>query len=442
MPEVRRVKISEICEIEKGSIGLAKAKPGKYPLVTTGAECKTSESYQFEAKAVCIPLVSSTGHGKKSLNYVHYQEGRFALGTILAAVIPKDDKVLSARYLHAYLQKNKDRVLVPLMKGAANVSLSVKAISGVEIPLPSLRDQEKTLAKIDGISSEFEDFTKESNAQTNLFNQLRQAVLQEAIEGKLTTEWRKQNSKLITGENHASKLLEQIRVEKDRLIKDGTLRKEKPLPTITDNEKLVPLPEGWAWCRLGQLMTIRGGKRIPSGYTFANSVTPHVYIRIVDMKDGTILASDNKYVTEDVFQRISRYIIKSTDVYVTIAGTIGQSGLVPEEFDGMNLTENAARLTPYLIDKHWYHYSLSSQLIQSQFRESTKGMAQPKLALMRIAKTLCPLPPLSEQRAIVERVEKIMNMIGNLDQQTMERNRQSETLMRAVLREAFEHSHA
>ena len=76
--------IGDLCNIEKGEIGIASAIPGDYPLVNTSAERKSCHTYQFDTEAVCIPLVSSTGHGKKTLNYVHYQKGKFALGTIFS----------------------------------------------------------------------------------------------------------------------------------------------------------------------------------------------------------------------------------------------------------------------------------------------------------------------------------------------------------------------
>lgn len=96
--------IGDLCTIEKGTTGIASAIPGEYPLVTTALARKTAKEFQFDTEAVCIPLVSSTGHGKKTLNYVHFQKGKFALGTILAAVIPKDPNRLSAGFLHRYLQ--------------------------------------------------------------------------------------------------------------------------------------------------------------------------------------------------------------------------------------------------------------------------------------------------------------------------------------------------
>ena len=84
--------LGEVCTIIKGSTGIKKAIAGDYPLVVTAEERLSSNEYQFDTKAVCIPLVSSTGHGHASLKRIHYQEGKFALGNILAAVIPNDEK--------------------------------------------------------------------------------------------------------------------------------------------------------------------------------------------------------------------------------------------------------------------------------------------------------------------------------------------------------------
>ena len=89
--------------LRKVSTGLAKAEPGDYPLVTTGAERqKLQHTYQFDTKAVCIPLVSSTGHGHASLKNVHYQEGKFALGSILVALTSKESHRLDIQFLFIY----------------------------------------------------------------------------------------------------------------------------------------------------------------------------------------------------------------------------------------------------------------------------------------------------------------------------------------------------
>ncbi|HCF9071211.1 N-6 DNA methylase [Pseudomonas aeruginosa] len=143
------VELGSICRIEKGQTGITKALPGEYPMVTTGEERGSHNEYQFDCEAVCIPLVSSTGHGHASIKRIHYQEGKFALGSILAAAIPTDSASVSAKYLYFYLNNFKDDVVVPLMKGMANVTLSIGSLKEVKVVLPSIDDQERLVSLMD-----------------------------------------------------------------------------------------------------------------------------------------------------------------------------------------------------------------------------------------------------------------------------------------------------
>lgn len=153
------VAIGDMCEIKKGNTPIQKAKEGDYPLVVTTMERRSSDTYQFNANAVCIPLISSRGHGVASLNHVYYQEGKFALGNILCAVIPHDEKILKAKFLYYYLEYAKDYTLVPLMKGGANVSMHCSDIEKVKIPLPSLDEQERIISILDKFDSLTNDLT-------------------------------------------------------------------------------------------------------------------------------------------------------------------------------------------------------------------------------------------------------------------------------------------
>lgn len=153
------VPIGDMCEIKKGNTPIQKAKEGVYPLVVTTMERRSSDTYQFNASAVCIPLISSRGHGVASLNHVYYQEGKFALGNILCAVIPHDEKVLKAKFLYYYLEYAKDFTLVPLMKGGANVSMHCSDIEKVKIPLPSLDEQERIITILDKFDTLTTDLT-------------------------------------------------------------------------------------------------------------------------------------------------------------------------------------------------------------------------------------------------------------------------------------------
>jgi type I restriction enzyme S subunit len=102
--------IGELCLIEKGKIGIQKAVPGVYPLVVTAEERLSHNDYHFEGNAVVIPLVSSTGHGHRSLKRIHFQSGKFAVGNILCVVIPNDENVLRADYLFRFLDLNRKRI--------------------------------------------------------------------------------------------------------------------------------------------------------------------------------------------------------------------------------------------------------------------------------------------------------------------------------------------
>ncbi len=136
-----KYRLGDICSITKGGTGIMKAIPGQYVMVALGAEDKTHNEFQFDTKAVIIPLVSSTGHGHASMKRVKYQEGKFALGSILCAVIPKDDNLVLAKYLHIYLHWNREELLVSQMKGMANVSLPMGRIADVEVIVPSIQKQ-------------------------------------------------------------------------------------------------------------------------------------------------------------------------------------------------------------------------------------------------------------------------------------------------------------
>lgn len=143
------VSIGESCSIEKGLSPTLKTKPGNYPLVVTASEKKTSDHFDFEGEAVCIPLISSTGHGHASMKRLHYQNGQFALANTMCALFPKDKKRLNAKYLYYVLSHKKDELLVPLMKGAANVSMKPSDLESVYYPLPPISIQKKIVKELD-----------------------------------------------------------------------------------------------------------------------------------------------------------------------------------------------------------------------------------------------------------------------------------------------------
>ncbi|WP_222863175.1 restriction endonuclease subunit S [Marinomonas sp. IMCC 4694] len=176
------------------------------------------------------------------------------------------------------------------------------------------------------------------------------------------------------------------------------------------------MPKGWEWCRLGELVSIRGGKRLPKGHSLQDIPTDYIYIRVSDMKNGTVSLDDLRYILPETHKTIEKYVIESNDIYMTIVGaTIGKCGLVPEKLSGMNLTENAARLTPFsVIDKYYLYVVLSSEYGQDQFVDKTKQVGVQKMALNRLATTYIPVPPNDMQKKVTNRVDQLMALCDQL----------------------------
>ena len=154
IPSHKRFRISELCGLTKGSYPTLRTQPGDYPLVVTADFRRSADGWDITGPAVCIPLISSTGHGDAAINRVHYQEGRFALANLLVALTPKKDAPVIAKYLYFLLGAQKEKLLVPLMMGTANVSLKPKDIADVEIKLPPIADQQRIVELLDNMQQQ------------------------------------------------------------------------------------------------------------------------------------------------------------------------------------------------------------------------------------------------------------------------------------------------
>lgn len=187
-----------------------------------------------------------------------------------------------------------------------------------------------------------------------------------------------------------------------------------------EDEIPFELPQGWEWTRIRNISTVKGGKRLPKGMSFSETPTDHAYIRVTDMKNNTIITSDLRFITDDVYEKIKNYIISKDDLYVTIAGTIGVVGEVPDELDGMNLTENAVKITDITINKTFLRLLIQSEFVQQQFIDKTHQVAMPKLALERILSTLIPICSISEQSSIVSRFNALSVLVNDIQQNNQE----------------------
>ena len=206
----------------------------------------------------------------------------------------------------------------------------------------------------------------------------------------------------------------------------------------SSNDKIVELKQLNEFClnnqkifgenvvkKLGEITTYKSGKRLPQGHILQNNKTPYPYIRITDIEKNSISLDNIKYISQETKDIINKYIITTNDIYITIAGTTGLVGIIPDELDGANLTENAVKiiiinkneiLQKYLV--YDIHYNQ-----QKELKKKTFGMAIPKLSIERLMDIKIPIPSLERQKQIVEFCEQKDTLIKQLEKE-IENNKQ------------------
>jgi type I restriction enzyme S subunit len=418
-----KYRLGDICSITKGETGIMKAIPGAYTMVTLGEANKTHNEFQFDTKAVIVPLVSSTGHGHASMRRVKYQEGKFALGSILCAVIPKDEKIVLAKYLHIYLHWNREELLVSKMKGMANVSLPMNKIADVLVTVPNIEKQQEI------IDLEVQLVEKELSAENLLTDQLTQlenlnlAILQEAVQGKLV----KQDPK----DEPASELLKRIKVDKTKSDK-----KDKSLLPIKPEEIPFEIPKNWVWCRLGEII------EYTSNLDIQKHLSPDTIINYVDIdaidNHNFIIKEAKKKTVRELSTRARRVLKPNFIVYSTVRPYLKNIAVIEDDLENyIGSTGFNVFRTLYVELKYAFYYLLTPY-VNNSFKNLMVGFNSPSITNDQFEKSLFPLPPLSEQKRIVEEIEKQLAKIKHLKENIIDNQKATEQLLKALLHQAFE----
>ncbi len=197
--------------------------------------------------------------------------------------------------------------------------------------------------------------------------------------------------------------------------------------------------KGWETKTLGDIAEVKGGKRVPKGYKLLSEPTAYPYLRVADLTDdGSIDMSDLRYVSADVHRQIKNYIIYSTDLYLSIAGTIGKTGIIPKELDGANLTENACRLVfkPGISNRFVYYFTQTASFVD-QAGLHTRTAAQPKLALSRLSTIKMGIPSLSEQERLAHEFDALREETQRLEALYQRKLAALDELKKSLLDRAF-----
>jgi type I restriction enzyme S subunit len=428
-----KYRLGDICSITKGATGIMKAIPGPYTMIALGETDKTHNEFQFDAKAVIIPLVSSTGHGHASMKRVKYCEGKFALGNILCAVIPNDENLVLAKYLHIYLHWNREELLVSQMKGMANVSLPLNRIADVMVTVPSIEKQieiielEKRL-----VERELEVDELFADQLTQLGN-LNLAILKEAVQGRLVN----QDPKV----EPASELLKRIKSEKATLRQaQGKGKKEKTLPPIKTEEIPFEIPESWVWCRFQEITHL-----ITCGLASTPKYYPsgRIFLSAKNVKPFRFIPYEFKYVDEETYRKVTQNAKPELeDILITRVGAgIGETAVIDKEIDfAFYVSLTLVKPVKIGINSSYLSYWLNSTFgIQNAIEHTSgKGSNQGNLNVNRVRTFMIPLPPLSEQKRIVAEIEKQFAKTKQLKEHILANQQDTEQLLKALLHQAFE----
>ncbi|HIP48347.1 MAG TPA: hypothetical protein EYG92_05210 [Lutibacter sp.] len=265
---------------------------------------------------------------------------------------------------------------------------------------------------------------------SEVVKQLKQSILQEAIQGKLTEDWRKQNPNV----EPASELLKRIKAEKEKLIKEKKIRKEKPLPPITKEEIPFELPEKWIWCRFKEIVNFQLGKTPSSKQTSYWTNGTIDWLNISDMVDGGFIYKTSKKITEkavkDVFKTQS--IVPIDTLLMSFKLTVGKVSI-----NKIPLFHNEAIISIYPYTGVLQSFLFNVLPVVTNLSVSKKVLMGQTFNSTSLANMVFPLPPKEEQKAIVEKVESLMQKVSAMEDEIKKSEENAQMLMQAVLKEAF-----
>ncbi len=361
-------------------------------------------------------------------------------------------------------------------KNSTNDNISMSDIKNFLIPLPPLEEQKAIVAVVEQLFKEVEQLEQLTETRVRLkeqfalaalrdltandtpqewealkphfhafFNEtanikkLRETILQLAVQGKLTARWRKANSPFEGGsgnpdDHNAALLLQKIKAEKARLIAQGKIKKENPLPEITDEEIPYELPEGWVWCRVVDI-----SRKITDGEhsTPQRSSSGHYLISARNVTNVGINLEKVDFVDKEVFEKIrKRCDPQKGDILISCSGSVGRVCIVDKD-DKYSMVRSAALVKHFHehILSELLNFTLRSPAVQEQIIKKSKTTAQSNLFLGKIKEIIIPLPTKKEQKAIVETVNRLMALCDALEQETTQNKAQAELWMKGVVRE-------
>ncbi len=303
--------------------------------------------------------------------------------------------------------------------------------------LPEQDQQESLLNKLLSAKGSATDLAEEIDRQKQLLIQLKQSILQEAIQGKLTQEWRRQNPDV----EPASELLKRIKAEKENLIKENKIKKEKPLSPISKDEVPFELPKGWVWCRLGDILELLSDYHANGSYEILKK-----HVELFDEEDYAIMLrttnfhtksrNSYKYISKTAYEFLEKSKVFEGDVIMNKIADPGRVFYVDDRNKPMSLAMNLflLRIHGACNKSYVYNYLKASYEYIYSF---TGGATTKTITKDAVKGLLFPLPSAREQEVIIQKIEALIEKCNSLEAEIITSEQHAQMLMKALLKEAF-----
>ena len=395
------VRLGEIISISSGDGLTAKDMDnlGKYPVYGGNGITGYHNLYNVTKNTLVIGRVGFY------CGSTHITESK-AWITDNAFITKFDEAKIDIKWL-----KNFIDYLNPRKKASSTAQpvISGKLLYPMLMPLIPLAEQKRIVAKIEEMLPYVERYEKAYNELQQLNKRfpgdLQKSVLQLAIQGRLVPQ--------CPEEGNAEDLYKQIQAEKQNLIKAGKIKKEKPLPAITDDEKPFEIPQSWKWVRLGSILNklVDGTHRTPK-YTISG--IPFISVR--NISNGFLDLSNTKFITQEEHEELcQRCRPEKGDILLSKVGTTGIPAKVNTDIEfSLFVSVALLKFNINLIDIDFLMYIIKTPDFQKQCRNNTRGVGNKNWVIKDIANTVFPLPPLAEQKRIVAKLEEILPLCDKL----------------------------
>ena len=382
-------------------------------------------------------VISGINVAKGALGIFHGHEDVTA--TIHYSSYTFDESKVSVEYFKRFLKSALFvQLLTEQVKGGIKTEIKPKHLLPLEILLPDKQEQLTILKRFQLIENEDKELKNELTHQQSLLKKLRQQILQEAIEGKLSADWRAQNFDM----EPANELLKRIAVEKAQLVKDKKIKAQKPLPPITDEEKPFELSRGWVWCNYGDTMLEIEAGSSPVCFNYPANIDEWGVLKISAISWDSFQENENKKLHPNTEPFIEKEI-KSGDFIMTRANTkelVAKSVIVGNVRSKLLLNDKTLRVrfSAHIYNRFMNYFNNSEYSRLHYIRVSTGASPSMKnISRDNIKTLLLPLPSLGEQQIIVTKVEKLLALCDKLEIQITQNKTHAKQLMQAVLKEAF-----